>query len=88
MIAQKGMKWREGLRLIWGVGGHIVAEEQNGRRYFYVRVSFPQASGWWPRTTETCSVDEAREWIEEQENDYRAHVSTPAVDESGSAQIR
>lgn len=68
------MTWTEGLRLIHGVGGYIVAKEENGRRYFHVHVVFPQASGWWPRTTETASVQEARDWINEQEDDYRKHI--------------
>lgn len=66
-------EWQENLRVIRGVGGSIHAEEQNGRRYFFARVHFPSASGWWDRTTETSSLQEAREWIDEQENDYRAN---------------
>lgn len=67
-------EWRENLRIIYGVGGSIDAEENRGRRYFHVRVTFPQGSDWWPRSTETGSISEARKWIDEQENEYRRHI--------------
>jgi hypothetical protein len=69
------MKWREGLFIQHGIGT-IAAEEQDGRRYFYVRVEFPAPSTWWPRTTETGSVDEARSWIDEQAADWQRAVTT------------
>lgn len=53
--------------------GVIRAEEERGRRYFAVRVDFPQTpGGWWPRTTETASLEDARAWIDEQRNEWNA----------------
>jgi len=71
-MSERASDWAKG-RVFHHKGDAIVCEEQNGRRYFYVRVDFPTASNWWPRSTETSSVQEAREWIDEQRADYAAH---------------
>ncbi len=78
-IAKQKTSWRAGLRLIHGFGGTIEAAEENGRRFFAASVAFPQASGWWPRSTEICALEEAQDWIEEQEAEYRAHRATQDV---------
>lgn len=71
-------RWREGFYEPFSIGS-IAAAEQNGRRYFDVRVSFPPSSDWWPRTTETGTVKEARDWIREQHSDYLAHCPKQAT---------
>lgn len=63
--------WTKGFVQDYKIGS-IHAEEQAGRKYFFARVTFPESSGWWPRTTETCSLVEAREWIDRQDEDYKA----------------
>lgn len=70
-------EWSPHLREHQGFGaagnGTIAAEEsKNGRRYFAVRFDFTQGSGWWPRTTETATLAEARAWLQEQADDYLA----------------
>ena len=71
-------EWREGLVISHSIGV-IFAEEENGRRFFRARVVFPRPSNWWDRSTETCSVADARSWIDEQAADWEAHVSTKDV---------
>lgn len=73
MVGSDEFGWLEGHHERRGQMGFIRAEEQNGRRYIAARVDFPSASGWWPRTTEACSYDEARQWVDEQIADYREH---------------
>lgn len=53
-----------------GRGGEIYEENSGGRHYFFVRYSLPNTN-WWPRTTETCSIEEARSWIDEQEKEWK-----------------
>lgn len=77
--------WIKGYREWRKQWGQIACESDRGRRYFAARVDFPPPSGWWPRTTETCSRSEARQWVDEQIADYHKHFPSeplPAAPQS------
>lgn len=68
------MTWQAGYCDLRGIGGSIAAEEQSGRRYFFARVTFGPIGDnepWWSRSTETGTLKEAEDWIDEQENEWR-----------------